>query len=85
MVGDRMDPWVLPCHYEPEVPLLVEKLAYQAIVHTTVDPIPVPLTVSEEPEESYLPTWAENSLHSTDYLDMVFPSDEAILESVWMR
>ena len=29
MVVDRMDPWVLPSHYEPQVPLLAVELAYQ--------------------------------------------------------
>ena len=82
MVVDRMDPWVLPSHHEPEVPLLVEKVAYQDIIHTAVDPILVPLTVSEEPEEAYLLTWADNSLHFRDCLDMVLPSDEAILEAM---
>ena len=81
-VVDRTDPWVLPSHHEPKVPLSTTKVAYQAIIHTAVDPIPVPLTVSEDPKEAYLPTWAENSLHSRDCLDMVLPSDEAILEGM---
>ena len=42
----RTDPWVLPSHHELEVPLLVGEVSYQAIVHTIVDPIMVPLTVS---------------------------------------
>ena len=58
------------------------EVASQAIVHTTVDLISVPLTVSEELEEAYLPTWEKNSLHSTNCLDMVLPSDEAILEAM---
>ena len=81
MVGDRMDPWVLPSCYELEVPLSTMELAYQAIINTTVDPVSVPPTVLEELEESYLPTWEENSLY-TDYgLDMDFPLDKAILEA----
>ena len=31
MVVDRTDPWVLPSHHEPEVPLSVVEVAYQAI------------------------------------------------------
>ena len=58
------------------------EVAYQDITQATVDPIPDPLTVSEDLEEVYLPAWVENSLHSTDCLDMVLPSDEAILESM---
>ena len=56
MIVDRTDPWVLPSHHEPEVPLSVMEVAYQAIVHTTVDSIIVPLTVSDEPEEAYFPS-----------------------------
>ena len=48
-IVDRIDPWVLPSPYELEV-------AYQAITQTTIDPVPDPLTVSEELEESYFPT-----------------------------
>ena len=54
------------------------EVAYQAITQTIVDPIPDPLIVSEDLEEVYLPSWAENSLHSIDCLDMVLPSDEAM-------
>ena len=81
-IVDRTDPWVLPSHHEPKVPLLATEVTYQAIVHTTVDSILVPLTVSEEPEEPYFPAWAENSLHSRDWLDMILPLDEAILEAM---
>ena len=58
------------------------KCPYQSIIHTIVDPIPVPPIVSEESKEAYLPAWEDNSLHSTDCLDMVLPSDEAILEAM---
>ena len=56
------------------------EVAYQAITQITVDPVPYPLTVSKDLEEVYLPAWAEKYLHSTNCLDMVLPSDEAILE-----
>ena len=46
MVVDRTDPWVLPSQHEPEVPLSVVEVAYQAIIHTIIDPISIPLTVS---------------------------------------
>ena len=58
------------------------EVAYQAITQTTIDPILDPLTVSKDLEEVYFPAWVENSLHSTDCLDMVLPSDEAILEAM---
>ena len=81
-IVDRTDPWVLPTHLEPKVLLSIVEVAYQAITQTTLDPILVPLSVSEELEEVYLPAWAENSLHSTDCLDMVLPSNKAILEGM---
>ena len=81
-VVDRTDPWVLPTPHEPEFPLSAVEVAYQAITQTTIDPIPYPLTVSEDLEEVYLPVWAENSSHSIDCLDMVLPSNEAILEAM---
>ena len=82
MVLDRTYPWVLPSRHEPKVPLLAVEVAYQAIIHTIVDPIPVPLIVSKKPKLTYFLTWAENSFHSRDCLDMVLPSDEAILEAM---
>ena len=82
MVVDRTDPWVLPTHHELEVPLSAMEVAYQAITQATTDPIPDPLTISEDLEEVYLPVWVENSSHSIDCLDMVLPSNEAILEAM---
>ena len=64
------------------MPLSAVEVAYQAIVNTTTDPISIPPTVLEESEEAYLSAWEENSLYSYDCLDMVFPSDEAILEAM---
>ena len=58
------------------------EVAYKAIVNTTANLILSPSTISEEPEEDYLPAWVENSLYSPDYLDMVLPSNEAILEAM---
>ena len=54
-VADTTDPWVLPSHHEPEVPLSVVEVVYQAIIHTDVDSIFIPLTVSEDLEEAYFP------------------------------
>ena len=82
IVVDRTDPWVLPSHHEPEVPLSATEVAYQDITQTAIDPFSVPLIVLEELEEAYFPAWAENSLHSIDYLDLFLPSDEAILEAM---
>ena len=64
------------------MPLSIVEVDYQAITQTTVDLIPYPLIVSEDLEEVYFPIWAENSLHYMNFLDMVLPSDEAILEAM---
>ena len=69
-----------PIPHKPDVPLSAVEVAYQAITQATIDPIPDPLTVLEDLEEVYFPAWAEKSSHSIDCLDMVLPSDEAILE-----
>ena len=45
-VVDRTDPWVLPSHHEPEVPLSIVEMAYKAITKTTVDPFSIHLTFS---------------------------------------
>ena len=83
IVVNRTDPWVLQTPHEPEVPLSVVEVAYQDITQDTVDLIPDPLTVLEDMEEVYFPVWAKNSSHSILYcLDMVLPSDEAILEAM---
>ena len=74
-IVDRMDPWVLPSRYEPEVPLLIVEVSYQAIINTIVDLVQVPPTISKEPEEAYMPAWVENSLYTDDCLDMVLPLD----------
>ena len=85
MAVNRTNPWVLPNPHEPQVPLSTVEVAYQAITQATIDPIPDPLTVSDDLEEVYLPAWAENSSHSIDCLYMVLPSDEAILEAMTGR
>ena len=55
MVVDKTEPWVLPTHHEPQVPLSAVEVAYPDIVDTTADPISTPSIVSEESEEAYLP------------------------------
>ena len=81
-VVDRTDPWVLPSCHETQVPLSTVEVAYQAVFNATVDSIANPSTISEESNEAYLPAWAENSTYSYDCLDMVLPSDKAILEAM---
>ena len=57
------------------------EVAYQAIFDATVDSISTP-PVSEESDEAYFSIWEENSTYSYDFLDMVFPSYEAIMEAM---
>ena len=82
MVVDRTDPWVFPFCHEPRVPLSAVEAAYQALFNAIVDSIATPSTVSEESNEAYLLALVENSLYTYDFLDMVFPSNEAILEAM---
>ena len=81
-VVNRTNHWVLPTRHEPHMPLSAVEVAYQAIVDTTTDSIMTPSTVSEEYKEDYLPSWEENSLNWYDCFDMVFPSNESILEAM---
>ena len=63
------------------MPLSTIEVSYQAIFDAIDYSITTP-PVSEESDEAHLPSWAENSTYSYDCLDMVFPSDEAILEAM---
>ena len=58
------------------------EVAYQVVFNATVDSITTPSSVSKESDEACLPAWAENSTYSYDCLDMVLPSDEAILKAM---
>ena len=64
------------------MPLSTTEVTYQAITQAAADPIPDPLTISDDLEEVYFPAWVENSLHSIDCLDMVLRFDEAIIEAM---
>ena len=63
------------------MPLSATKVFFQTIFDATDDSVSSPL-VSEESNESYFPAWAENSTYSYNCLDMVFPSDESLLEAM---
>ena len=58
------------------------EVAYHAIFNVIVGSIATPSSVSKESDESYLPSWVENSTYSYDFLDMIFPSDKTILEAM---
>jgi hypothetical protein len=84
------DPWVLPSpcesvdghtHVRMAMPLSAVEVTYQAIQHTTADPDQTPAW-TEEDDQYPEPIWAHNSSTSQDCLDIVMPSDEAIIEAM---
>lgn len=63
------------------MPLSAAKTTYQTIQHATTDTDPNPPFI-EDLNHLIVPMWASNSSHSLDLLDMVFPSDKAIIEAM---
>jgi hypothetical protein len=55
------------------------EVAYSIVQQASVDP---DLTPAPELDPVLEPAWAQGSLATTDSLDLVFPSDEAILEAL---
>ena len=80
-------PWIIPSlstssvPTETNVPLPTMMVAYQANLDQVADPSPSSSQTKEE-DLYVLPAWAVESSHSHDFLDDVFPSDEAILEAM---
>lgn len=61
-------------------PMSATKLVYQCIVNSIdFDPIPLP---SEDEDGDVAPVWIVDSTSTMDYLNIVLPSDEAILEAM---
>ena len=82
------DPWIIPTPIpsrEPigmDVPLPTTMIAYQDNLGCVVESSPSSLWMEEE-DPYVLPAWAVQSSHTHDYLDSVFPSDEAIIEAMY--
>ena len=82
------DPWILPTSSTPseptmtDVPFPATMIAYQANLKCFAEPSPSSSRTEEE-DPYVLPAWAVESSHSHDCLDSVFPSDEAIIESMY--
>jgi hypothetical protein len=83
-------PWTLPSstssievplHVGMAMPLLVVKIAYQAILDSYVNPDPVTSQMDEE-NPVLRPIWATSLSCSHYFLDETLPSDEAILEAM---
>jgi hypothetical protein len=82
------DPWTLPSpstmmegtrQQGMDMPLSTTEVAYSIVQQASVDP---DLTPAQELDLILKPNWAPSSLADTDPLDLVLPSDEAIIEEM---
>jgi hypothetical protein len=82
------DPWILPSpsdmmdatgHAGMSTPLSTTEVAYSLVQQASATPDPIP---TQELDPLLDPIWAQNSLVNTDSLDLVLPSDEAIIEAM---
>ena len=64
-----------------DVPLPTMMVAYQENIYQVAEPSPSS-SQTEEEDPYVLPAWAFESSHAHDFLDDVFPSDEAIIEAM---
>jgi hypothetical protein len=79
--------WILPSpsammegtgHHGMSMPLSTE-VVYSLVQQASLDPDPTP---AQELDLILEPIWAQGSLADTDSLDLVLPSDEAIIEAM---
>ena len=81
------DPWILPTPSPLNEPIEMDTLfptamiAYQANIDQVAEPSPSS-SWTEEEDSDVFPAWAVESHHTHDFLDDVFPLDEAILEAM---
>jgi hypothetical protein len=82
------DPWILPSpsdtmdvtgHAGMSTPLSATEVAYSLVQQASATPDPIP---AQELDPLLEPIWAQDSLINTDSLDLVLPSDEAIIEAM---
>jgi hypothetical protein len=82
------DPWTLPSpsammdetgHTGMATPLSAVEVAYSLVQQTSATPNPIP---TQELDPLLEPIWAQDSLTDIDSLDLVLPSDEAIIEAM---
>jgi hypothetical protein len=82
------DPCILPSpsatmddtgHTGMSTPLSFTEVAYSLVQQALATPNPTPAQELDPPLE---PIWAQGSLANTDSLDIVLPSDEAIIEAM---
>jgi hypothetical protein len=82
------DLWTLPSpsammegtgHHGMSMPLSMTEVAYSIVQQASADP---DLTPAQELDPVLEPIWAQGSPTTTDSLDLVFPSDEVIIEAL---
>ena len=81
------DPWILPTPspsskpIETYMPFPAAMIAYQVNLECVAEPSPSSSWMEDE-DPYVLSAWEVESSHTHDYLDSVFPSDEAIIEAM---
>jgi hypothetical protein len=82
------DPWILPSlsammegtrHLGMSMPLSIAEVAYSLVQQASANPDP---TLVQDFDPLLEPIWAQGSLVNTNSLDLVFPSDEAVIEAM---
>jgi hypothetical protein len=82
------DPWILPSplammdetgHPSMSMPLSPAEVAYSLVQQALAN---TDLTPAQELDPLLEPIWAQGSLANVDSLDLVFPSDEAVIEAM---
>jgi hypothetical protein len=82
------DLWILPSpsatmdetgHSDTSMPLSTTEVVYSLVQQASANPDPTPAQELDTPLE---PIWAQGSLANIDSLDLVFPSDEAVIEAM---
>jgi hypothetical protein len=82
------DPWILPSPSASmegvgnpgmDMPLSIAEVAYSIVQQASTNP---DLAPPQELDPVLEPIWAQDSLATHDPLDLVFPSDEVILEAM---
>jgi hypothetical protein len=66
-------------HSDMSMPLSAAEVVYSLVQQASTTP---DLTPAQELDPSLEPIWAQGSLASTDSLDLVLPSDEAVIEAM---
>jgi hypothetical protein len=82
------DPWILPSppvtmddtwHPSMSMPLSTAEVAYSLVQQASDNTNPTP---TQELDPLLEPIWAQSSLANVDSLDLVLPSDEAVIEAM---